>query len=1106
MLQLVTTNFDNRFVEAGLHQNESVHAAPSLPVPKRHDWSGLVHLHGRISEDEDGSRLVLTAADLGRAYLMERWASRFVTELFREFTVVFVGYRVNDRVIRYLLDALAAERAKGDAVPEPYAFADWDRSKNPERETRDMWLAKKVEPIIYEKLDESHKKHCERDEHRLLRETLIQWADLRRDLSRQVRFGIALDGLVKAPGDNDDPVVERVLWALDDAGVASGLASQPPIMDESEFPKLGKWFDVFLKGDLQCCYADELDTGFPFHGTAVPKLVDMSRGAANPESLDATRQQLSVWLAQHLHVPQLLASVIRKGGQLHPFLRQEVRKRLADSDIHARLRMLWTVLLDSRPTGPLGLPSGVIVCPDGNRTGERISDHYRAAESDAERRQIEEEVVAGLAPQLIVRPGPPPRSPGRECHENNQGSVSPIDECGHLELTSDESNVRRWARVVLKDREFLARHAETLTGHLEHALSLGERDDAIPSDSSRFRPSIAPTGTHHPDGWTHLIDLAREGYLALADSTRARAEDLLLRWTESPRPLLRRMALDALTEDVEADIRLSEGLLLAERRPGLWDLEMRPEALRFLREASTRLPGCLRTRIVDAIRDGPCLNGGLGPFNSQRQLDREKSLRLYELGEPGGTDPRVRVEELGLQDLVAALSEEGVGQDEVAGLASRKPVRFASALRCLALKGSWPASSWKTFLSPDPDPMPLFRGPIERSARLDGYVASILAGAPCTLHDELANSSADFVNSIAATIGTEREAEFQSLWKKAWSGTGATDNDAAAKLAEAAVARLRLHSPAAESGIPASVRSSFDTISEDPCGKPGRVVLAEQLPYLFEIDGDWAAERLIARLSPAMSDEAADLWSAYARSNNGPSRALLIAFKEQLLEILQERTCEGVWFGKLLRLFISVCLDSPAEFSGAEIRLVMQALPEEGLKTVLKDMKIRLKSKAPDQGQFWRESVYPWLLEYWPEATDKNTAGTSEVILEMMAECGDAFPEAADWSLEFLRPLESQELLASLANPGRFEFAASGHATQHPEATIRVLAKVLQVHAGLLQGIERTAFRKMLDALVLAQPDMDDDERMEMLRKVTSLFWEPPKSPGSICCWHCGAP
>ena len=167
-IRLITTNFDDRFVEAGLDR-ELVDAAPKLPLPKPHRWSSLVHLHGRIALNEDGANLVLTAADFGRAYLTEGWAARFVTELFREFTVVFVGYSVSDPVMSYLVDALAAERAMGARFARAYAFADCDGSEAGKSKVSDGWRAKNVEPLLYDG----------REGHRLLAETLIEWARVR---------------------------------------------------------------------------------------------------------------------------------------------------------------------------------------------------------------------------------------------------------------------------------------------------------------------------------------------------------------------------------------------------------------------------------------------------------------------------------------------------------------------------------------------------------------------------------------------------------------------------------------------------------------------------------------------------------------------------------------------------------------------------------------------------------------------------------------------------------------------------------------------------------------------------------------------------------------
>jgi len=97
--RLVTTNFDRIFdcVTKRTKQSINAYAAPMLPIPKNSRWNGLVYLHGLMPEREDESelnRLVLTSGDFGLAYLTERWAARFVSELFRNYVVCFVGYSI----------------------------------------------------------------------------------------------------------------------------------------------------------------------------------------------------------------------------------------------------------------------------------------------------------------------------------------------------------------------------------------------------------------------------------------------------------------------------------------------------------------------------------------------------------------------------------------------------------------------------------------------------------------------------------------------------------------------------------------------------------------------------------------------------------------------------------------------------------------------------------------------------------------------------------------------------------------------------------------------------------------------------------------------------
>ena len=61
--------------------------------------------------------------------------------------------------------------------------------------------------------------------------------------------------------------------------------------------------------------------------------------------------------------------------------------------------------------------------------------------------------------------------------------MSPIDTCGHLELAIGEEDVWHRVRELLQDPEVNSRHAETLTGQLELALSLSEEDDEVHPNS-----------------------------------------------------------------------------------------------------------------------------------------------------------------------------------------------------------------------------------------------------------------------------------------------------------------------------------------------------------------------------------------------------------------------------------------------------------------------------------------------------------------------------------------------------------------------------------------------------------------------------------------------
>jgi hypothetical protein len=146
--RLITTNFDLLFEEAykELKNDDSFSGEPNIyrapALPQGYDFNGIVYVHGALPQlsSHRTKDMVLTDADFGRAYLTEGWARRFLVDVFREFTVLFIGYSHNDAIMNYLARALPADRLSG-------RFALTDDQGN--------WKLLGIEPIIFKKHTDS---------------------------------------------------------------------------------------------------------------------------------------------------------------------------------------------------------------------------------------------------------------------------------------------------------------------------------------------------------------------------------------------------------------------------------------------------------------------------------------------------------------------------------------------------------------------------------------------------------------------------------------------------------------------------------------------------------------------------------------------------------------------------------------------------------------------------------------------------------------------------------------------------------------------------------------------------------------------------------------
>jgi hypothetical protein len=361
-IRLVTTNFDRIFESLIDRSKQKIqtHPAPLLPIPKISRWNGVVYLHGLLPKSEDESslnRLVLTSGDFGLAYLTERWAARFVSELFRNFTVCFVGYSIDDPVLRYMMDALAADRMLGEAMPQAYALGDFATGN--EDQKRIEWQAKGVTPILFEVPTGTQ-------DYSALHNTISQWADTYRD-GVQGKERIVVECAMAKPmaSTKQDDYVGRMLWALSEkSGIpAKRFAEFNPVPSldwlEALDQKRYGHFDLPKFGVLIKSQPDE-QLAFSMLRRPAPyqKAPWMTVGAsdASGSGWDDVMHQLAGWLIRHLNDPALFLWLTKHGGRPNWQLLWLIERRL--DELFKLERDGKTDELESiRANGPNAVPS-----------------------------------------------------------------------------------------------------------------------------------------------------------------------------------------------------------------------------------------------------------------------------------------------------------------------------------------------------------------------------------------------------------------------------------------------------------------------------------------------------------------------------------------------------------------------------------------------------------------------------------------------------------------------------------------------------------------------------------------------------------------------------
>lgn len=654
-LRLVTTNFDRIFHVAAKRTGQMFqdYAAPMLPIPKNSRWNGLVYLHGLLPEKLDDTalnRLVVTSGDFGLAYLTERWAARFVSELFRNYVVCFVGYSINDPVLRYMMDALAADRMLGEFTPQAWALGDCKPGQE-HRKTIE-WEAKGVTPILYNVPAGPY-------DHSALHQTLHAWAETYRD-GVQGKEAIVVKHALARPQEStrQDDFVGRMLWALSDK---SGLPAKR-FADFNPVPSLDWLLEPFAHehfghGDLSRFGVqprDEVDTKLRFSLIRRPTPYDrappmlLASGGITGSQWDDVMFHLARWLVRHLDDPRLLIWIAERGGQLHDrwawlieheldrivlLEREGKTSELDEIRLHAPkavpgalMRTLWRLLLSGRVKSPWH-------DPDLYRWKRRLKREGLTATRRLELREL-------LAPKVVFK------KPFRWGEDDSSSADGPtrIKQLVDWELAQAADHVHSALRDLADEHwtsvlpELLDDFQQLLRDALDLLRELGEATDH--SDRSHWDlPSITPHWQNRGFcDWVSLIELLRDAWLAVRANDSARATRIAQNWFELPYPTFKRLALFAASQDGCISPKQWVNWLLADDGWWLWSEDLHRETMRLLFLQSQQLLSETQLRLEQTILQGPPREKYRSGVEQERWLYRQNRniwLRLAKMKASG---------------------------------------------------------------------------------------------------------------------------------------------------------------------------------------------------------------------------------------------------------------------------------------------------------------------------------------------------------------------------------------------------------------------------------------------------------------------------------------
>jgi hypothetical protein len=1050
---LLTTNFDTLFERAWYGQHHSAiasFAGMAMPQPKVARFAGVLHLHGRLADPRPElhlveTDLVLTSAEFGDAYLRSGWASRYVYDLVRAYTVVLVGYQADDPPMRYLLEALEADRERYPDLQKVYAFASCEPGY--EDLARALWTAKAVEPILYTVNGEDHS---------ALYSSLREWRNYAEDPTAWRRERLR-PILTEAPSVVTEERIKECVHLLGhgDAGQLLG-----------ELSPAAEWLPVLVEKRA-------FDRGRELPAEWIGKRINDPAMIQSCAGLGAFDEQVRWHIRRALERDQAtLTSLRARAWRLMLNAKRPKRSDVLDDRWYQAapaikrgevdfetLRLVRRIL---RPTLEVNKTLRWNLEGCDPKTSETLHDLLQLEFDPADHPSATDIIAAW--PQVL---------------EHEVALFRTLDRVllDALEEAQDLGLLDGWDRTSY-DVPSVAAHPQNAHRSGFYPITRALADlwiRIVTRDTARGRTLVAPWADS-PQLLLRRLALFAHEHASFSPAEAAacvmKLDDAMF-WGNARVEIMRLLTarwtqfsdVDRLT--IEARLRQGEPLNIYPA-----DAFENDDEWRSIHDSSVY-------RRLKRIE----LAGGALTAESQEALAEISARHPAWAPSPGDRDDfhlwhEVRSGPDGEPALLANIADERLVQEAMRLQRERHfeqgdiwrvfcaadPERALRGLQLEASNQRWEPEAWRCLLWATND---------KGDAAFQFALADLILQMPAVPLGELLPAATSWLQrrrEVLSAVDQHGGPRFLSLWDrfaglayaKPQDGVVDSESDRSDLMTES------LNSPGGvlawslldalgalkcprNAGVDPVLRPRFDRLATAE-GRPGllaRVYLARSLAYLDAIDPAW----VVANFEPRLvwgHPEALPLWRSYALGAIGSAR-LFNALKAATLAAFERQELSDDEFEGLMRNLLSIAIWHQREkapeydLTAAEVRRALTVGPASVRSNVSWNLwqlmgKPDRDEESPecantDTPTRWRTVVGPLFRDIWPLDARLRSKSTTRNLVLMALECKEAFPEAVEAILDVIVPYELYQLSHSL----RLEDRHSELVRQHPLAFVRLV-------------------------------------------------------------------